>query len=286
VSQEIKATTRISATRESRERPRGRDESHNRGDRQWLADRQTVSALIARESDLSGVQGCPGRRGWGHSLSLAMETAVVAIITVTAVRFLNEQHALHIGWLAVPCLLVGAALLPTWLRKRDFPPIGLQGRSMLTSLGLASLTGICFIPAALGGLWLATRVHLSAPPSSGPTVATPQGWFIWLVYQFMYVAAAEEVFFRGYLQSNMTALIDMLHPSSRRFNQCATAIISAGCFAAAHVIAQGQIIALATFLPGLVLAWLFIRTRTLLAPILFHGLANVSYGLFALIWMY
>jgi membrane protease YdiL (CAAX protease family) len=41
-----------------------------------------------------------------------------------------------------------------------------------------------------------------------------------------------------------------------------------------------------TFLPGLVLAWLFIRTRALLAPILFHGLANVSYGLFASIWMY
>ena len=53
--------------------------------------------------------------------------------------------------------------------------------------------------------------------------------------------------------------------------------VCAACFVAAHVIIQGQIVSVLTFLPGLVLGWLFIRTKSLLAPILFHGLANVCY---------
>jgi len=37
--------------------------------------------------------------------------------------------------------------------------------------------------------------------------------------------------------------------------------------------------------PRLTLAWLFFRTGTLLAPILFHGLANVSYALMGMALM-
>jgi len=37
-----------------------------------------------------------------------------------------------------------------------------------------------------------------------------------------------------------------------------------------------------TFLPGLILGWLFIRTGSLLAPILFHGLANTFYCMLAM----
>jgi hypothetical protein len=58
--------------------------------------------------------------------------------------------------------------------------------------------------------------------------------------------------------------------------------ISAACFALAHVIVQGRLTAVLTFVPGLILAWLFFRTGTLLAPILFHGLANVSYAMMAM----
>jgi membrane protease YdiL (CAAX protease family) len=54
---------------------------------------------------------------------------------------------------------------------------------------------------------------------------------------------------------------------------------SSGCFAVAHAVVQGQAAGLLTFLPGLVMGWLFVRTGTLLAPILFHGLANVVWQL-------
>jgi membrane protease YdiL (CAAX protease family) len=59
-------------------------------------------------------------------------------------------------------------------------------------------------------------------------------------------------------------------------------LLSATCFAVAHVIVQGQVTSIVTFLPGVLMAWLFIRTRSLLAPILFHGLANATYGIMAM----
>jgi len=49
----------------------------------------------------------------------------------------------------------------------------------------------------------------------------------------------------------------------------------------AHIIFLGQIISALTFLWGLICGCFFIRTRSLLAPILSHGLANACYLLMA-----
>jgi hypothetical protein len=103
-----------------------------------------------------------------------------------------------------------------------------------------------------------------------------------VLHQVLYVAVAEEVFFRGYIQANVMRLLAGLRKGSPTIHQAIAIFVSAACFALAHVIVQGRAISLLTFFPGLLLAWLFVRTRTLLAPILFHGLANVTYGVMAL----
>jgi membrane protease YdiL (CAAX protease family) len=238
--------------------------------------------VLSREPRLEGIRlprATPGRQ----SASLSIETAAVAVVAIAAVRFLNVQPALNFKWLLIPCVLVVASLLPTRLRRGEFPPICLDGRHAAASLRVASLTCLCTIPAVFLGLWLMTRMHLAIPLR--PTVAGPDTWLTWLIYQFLYVAAAEEMFFRGYLQVNVMTLFADAKLGSRPIGQYVAVVASAGCFALAHVVVQGQIISLFTFLPGLVLAWLFLRTRSLLAPILFHGLANVSYGVIALILM-
>jgi membrane protease YdiL (CAAX protease family) len=56
--------------------------------------------------------------------------------------------------------------------------------------------------------------------------------------------------------------------------------LSAGAFGLAHVCIYTQANAAWTFFPGLLFAWLYTRTNTLTAPILFHGLANSCYYLF------
>ncbi len=248
-------------------RPQAPAQSHKHG---------ATEGLLEWASHLEAAQpACAS--GARQSPSLAIETAAVAIGVIVAIRFLNMGPALELKWLLVPCLLVVAALLPTSLRGREFPPIGFDRKHATASLTLAGLTCLCAIPAVFLGLWLMVRMHLPIPLR--PAAAGPDGWLAWLVYQFMYVAVAEEVFFRGYLQANMMNWLG----DTRSFRACIAIVISAGCFALAHVIVQGQITSLFTFLPGLILAWLFFRTRSLLAPIVFHGFANVSYGIITLI---
>lgn len=214
---------------------------------------------------------------------VALETAVVAVGVMAAIRFLNMQPALHLRWLAVPCLLVTAALLPTWLRKDEFPPVGLDRRHVATSLRWVGLACLCTLPAAFLGLWLMVRMQLPIPLK--PVTPGPDGWIAWLVYQFLYVAVAEELFFRGYFQTNVTRLLAARHKGPQDASPYVAIMISAAYFALAHVVVQDQITSVFTFLPGLIMAWLFLRTHSLLAPILFHGLANISYGVMALVLM-
>jgi membrane protease YdiL (CAAX protease family) len=212
-----------------------------------------------------------------HSRSLLLETAAVTIGTLAVIR-LFHTGSVGIHWLLIPCTLVAAALVPTWIARRDFPRVGLRAEPMRQALKTVSLACLCILPPVYLGLWLLTWSGLPIPLR--PVLGEQQSRLTWLLYQFLYVAAAEEVFFRGYLQVNLTRL---LHERrlSRPAQRWIAMAVSAGCFALAHVVVQGQVVSALTFLPGLLMAWLFVRTRSLLAPILFHGLANVSYGIMA-----
>ena len=68
---------------------------------------------------------------------------------------------------------------------------------------------------------------------------------------------------------------------NRAFLEIIGIIISATVFAVSHCLILGSIMPIITFLPGLIFGWLLVRAKSLLAPILFHGLANVFYGLIA-----
>jgi len=212
------------------------------------------------------------------SASLALETAAVAIAAVAAVRLLHVHRPVGLHWLLIPCTLAVAALAPAWIARRDFPRVGLRVETIGPSLRATAVVCLCVLPPVYLGLWLLTCWGIPIPLR--PTLAPSDDRLSWLLYQFLYVAAAEEVFFRGYLQANTMRLLgeSRLSPPARRWIAIA---ISAGGFALAHIVVQGQIVSALTFLPGLLMAWLFARTRCLLASILFHGLANVSYGIMA-----
>ena len=110
----------------------------------------------------------------------------------------------------------------------------------------------------------------------------PSGrWFSWVAYQFMYIAVAEEIFFRGYFQTNVVSLLTMSVRKNHAFLEKIGILISATVFAISHCLILGDIMPIITFLPGLIFGWLLVRTKSLLAPVLFHGLANVFYGLIA-----
>ena len=136
-------------------------------------------------------------------------------------------------------------------------------------------TCLSVFPVMFCGLWLLKSYGLSFPLQ--PVLPKNQPLVNWLFYQFMYVAVAEEIFFRGFFQSTIQGFLIRAIPK-RRFLQCSfSVILSALCFAAAHMIMQESALSVITIAPGLILGWLYIKTNSLLAPILFHGIANASY---------
>ncbi len=213
-------------------------------------------------------------------MGVITETVLVTGGVLALIRFLHISGAPSLQWIVIPGVLVTAALVPAWIGKREFPRLGLDldhGTLVAATVGGACL---CVLPAVFLGLWILTLLNLPVPLR--PIVPERQGWPAWLFYQFFYVAVAEEVFFRGYVQGNTARWLRQATRLPRLAPAGIAIFVSAGCFAVAHVVVQGQITAALTFVPGLILAWLFLRTGSLLAPILFHGVANVSYALIAM----
>lgn len=211
--------------------------------------------------------------------SLLAETAFVIIAATLAIRLLATSSISRAAWFVSPAILVAAALIPTAIRRVEFAEIGLNTRQIGSTLLVVCRTCIVVFSALFVGLWLLKSFGLGLPLQS--VRPKEQGWISWLFYQFMYVAVAEEVFFRGYVLSNILRLTNTDKDGQCRLEKWLSIVLSAACFAVAHIIVQGRVILVLTFLPGLVLGWLFIRTKSLLAPILFHGLANTCYCVMA-----
>ena len=214
------------------------------------------------------------------NISLFTETALVTIAAILAIRLMATSSISGATWFVSPGILVAAALIPTVIRRAEFPKISLNIKQIGPTLLVVCRTCVVVFPVLFAGLWLLKSFGLGLPLQ--PLQPKEQGWVSWLFYQFMYVAVAEEVFFRGYVQNNILRLTNPGKNSQRRLWKWLSIILSAACFAIAHIIVLGQIISAITFLPGLICGWLFIRTRSLLAPILFHGLANTCYLVMAI----
>ena len=206
------------------------------------------------------------------------ELLMVTLAAVCLIRVLNGTLSGYAGLLVVPVILTGAALVPTLIRGDKITTVGLHPRRLRYSLLLLSFTCLTVFPVVWGGLWL-LEVIGTKPPLL-PSVVGGQ-WFGWVLYQFLYVAFAEEIFFRGYIISSLLRWQPSLARRRPRVWHATIIIISALVFALAHIILLGNILSVLTFFPGLILSWLFVRTRSLVAPILFHALANIFYALMA-----
>lgn len=206
---------------------------------------------------------------------LLAETILVTAVAILTLRVVLASPTFGDGWFVAPGVLAAAALIPTAIRKRKFAQLGLNAEQFRHSLILVGYVCILAFPALLAAAWLLRLYGLQLPLR--PVLQPGQSWVGWLLYQFLYVAVAEEVYFRGYLQGNILVLAGRLKGYRYALWNSSSIVLSALCFAVAHVIVRGQAAAVLTFLPGLLLGWLFVRTRSLVAPILFHGLANTWY---------
>jgi len=216
-----------------------------------------------------------GERSRRLDISLLLETALVTFAAILAIKFLGQITLFGAGWFMAPAILLAAALVPPATRRGELPAFGLGTKQMKLSLLLVCKIAAVVFPLTFCVIWLLKFCGLELPLR--PVLPHDKSWLCWLLYQFMYVAVAEEVFFRGYVQSNIQKLTKAFGSERPGWGQWTSIVLSAACFAIAHMTVHAQAISILTFLPGLVLGWLFTRTGSLLAPILFHGLANACY---------
>jgi len=214
------------------------------------------------------------------STNRIFELILAVAAAVWLISILNDSLRGWLGWLGPAIVLTAPVGLVTLIQGGKISRLGLNLDRPGYCLGLLAVTCLAAFPATLAGLWLLSRIGV-APPLA-PAIEKG-AWPNWILYQFMYIAVAEEIFFRGYVQSSLLQMKPPLAVRYPRIWQGMTIVISAGVFALAHTIILGDILSVLTFFPGLILGWLFVRTRSLLAPILFHGLANVCYAIMAVI---
>ena len=207
--------------------------------------------------------------------SLLAWTIAIFTLVILAVKTINTSTVLREYWPLTPAILILAAIIPSKIRKRSLAPIGIKSGQIISSLAVLVPTCVALFPAMFCGLWLLKYMGLGFPLQPVPPKGQPL--ILWMLYQLFYVAVAEEVFFRAYVHQNLLTLLGSSTSDTKSARRWISIFLSAACFAIAHIVISGQLIAAVTFVPGIVLGWLFIRTKCLLAPILFHGLANICY---------
>lgn len=212
---------------------------------------------------------------------LLAETLAVTIAVILAIKLIAATSWAAAIWFLGPAALVIAALLPPIIRKDKFPEIGRSPEKIKQAIRILIPTCLVIFPATFAALWLLNHYGVETPLRVVPP-ATNQ-IFSWLFYQFFYIAVAEEVFFRGYLQTNILRLTDQMQHTklTQTLKNRISITLCAACFAIAHIIIHGQIEFALTFFPAIILGWLFVKTKSLIAPILFHALANTAYAIAA-----
>jgi len=193
---------------------------------------------------------------------------------------------LLICWCAGQSHTIAACACPVLLFLLGWSVPGLRGRLHDYGLlpveewkGVTKLSGAALVLALLllaAALTVAKLWQLNVPLIS-PSADTQ--WGMWVLFQFTHIALPEEVFFRGYLLSGLLQWGKPKFSATASFNARFAIIVSSAVFAVFHMLVQQSVFGLLTFFPGLLLGVLFVKTRSLLIPVVFHAVANIAYAL-------
>ena len=103
-------------------------------------------------------------------------------------------------------------------------------------------------------------------------------WWLLLTFaaQLLLVAIPEEVFYRGYLQSRLDALVGRDRPLFGALFNWESALLCSSLFAVAHVATIPHPARLAVFFPSLLFGWMRRAYGDTLTPAIYHALCNLT----------
>ncbi|MBN1507503.1 MAG: CPBP family intramembrane metalloprotease [Sedimentisphaerales bacterium] len=199
----------------------------------------------------------------------------VVLVTTTVLALLMVCHRLSGRWVwsLSSLVLVLGAVVPIMARGRHLATLGLQWGQVKS--GIALLVAAAAGMLVLGFLAVAAFKHMAIQPPLAASIP-PDGRLVWVLFQFVYVALPEELFFRGYVLGSSLCLLTTSGKMSPLVAGLTAVLLSAAVFALSHVLILGHAASLLTFFPALLFGWLFVRMGSLVPAVVLHGVANIG----------
>lgn len=175
-------------------------------------------------------------------------------------------------------------IISLFIQKQQPSVYGIGSKGLLKSVLRAVLLSIIIFPIYAAGFYFFMKHFYNlqvAFSTAGQALKLPL--LIFALNDLLMVAVPEEVFYRGYLQSEL-GRCDKQKISIFGVKAGASVLIVNAMFAAGHLIIIPDISRLAVFFPGLLFSWLREKDDNIAGSITFHWLSNVlSFVLFSII---
>jgi len=204
----------------------------------------------------------PSHESNGGTVNLRRYAPIAEALALLAVTFpLALVFHLPTLWLLAPVAVIA-------LTRRPYERYGLTLERPGSAAFHVCVATLVFAPYVVGHYlfarwWLGATFHLRLPPQLAAAV----------IDQFLIIALPEECFFRGYLQTQLDAVLGK--PYRLLGAQWGVGLpLAAALFAACHVVYGGPV-RLIVFFPALWYGWLRARTGTILVPTAYHAVSNL-----------
>ncbi len=172
----------------------------------------------------------------------------------------------------VPVILILVPSIVLIFRGVDFKDYGITLRGWPNSIKEALLTMLTVLPVFFLGYYF----YQTALQNMWFSPGIPRGLAMDSVYAVSSVAFPEEYFFRGYVQSEVNRVFGKKY----RFLNVPFGpglIFSSLLFAFAHILTRGDWFRSNVIFASLLFGWLREKTGGIVAPVIAHGLCNVTY---------
>lgn len=233
----------------------------------------------------------PADRSGTHAGTHAL-LAFLAMWALLAILVQIDVTLPLLGHLGSALIALAFLYLPSWIarwRREDLADYGFVAAPVAAGLRVAAVAMLCIFPlfavGYVGFYEVACHSGLSVLVPSGvcsrylgiSMIQAPELTLKLLEFcavQVVVVALPEELFFRGM----MLTLLQRRFPPRRALAGASVGwavVLSSLAFALSHLPRDGDPRALATFFPGLLFAWMRVRTGSLLASTLTHAGSNI-----------
>ncbi len=198
---------------------------------------------------------------------------IVYLVSMAVIAVARYTHVLdqYLGTIAAVLFLYIPVII-LFIKKKSPELYGLGKKGMLSGMVKAIAMVVIIFPLYSTGFYFYMKwfYHLAMTLSFMHTLPILRFAF----YDLLMVAIPEEVFYRGYLQSELKQYDrKKIHIAGIEIG--VSFVIVNILFALGHLIVIQDIVRLAVFFPGLVFSWLKEKDDNISGSVTFHWLSNV-----------